>query len=201
MVNMKELPTTMSECDNCKTETNDLTDGLCDKCEESSLPSSQTGDRTSPCPCGAGPNNIKSLMQCADCKMWWHPSCVGLDGLSHYIIKKILTYKCPRCFVLSPEIKENLGIEIHEEGDRETVKATVQREVKAIMPKVVEELVAGVKSALGENSVQQMVKDANEKISKSWADIAKKEQNRVINDVLGKTSRVSSEGKLKSDQC
>ena len=117
--------------------------------------------------------------------------CVGLDGLTLYIMKKITTYKCPMCFVLSPEIKVNLGIDDQDEGNRETVKATVQREVKAIMPKVVEELVAGVKSALGENSVKQMVKDANEKISKSWADIAKTEQNRVINDVVGKTSELA----------
>ena len=192
----QEQPTTMSECESCKTATSDLTDGLCENCEEASLPSSQSGDKTTPCPCGAGPTNKKNLMQCAECKMWWHPACVGLDGLSIYITKKIVSYKCPMCFTLSPEIKESLGIENEDAGGTETVKATVRREIKEVMPKVIEELVSVVKSALGENTMQKLVKDANEKISKSWADIAKTEQNRVIKDVVGKTSEIAMKESL-----
>ena len=180
----------MSECENCKVQSNDLIDGLCESCEEkeNTLTSSQKSVQVTPCPCGVGATSVKSLMQCSECKIWWHPACVGLDGLSQYFTKKFTKYKCPLCFTLSQEIKEKLGIEDHDEGERETVQATVKKEVKAIMPKVVEELVAGVKSALGENSVQQLVKEANEKISKSWVDIAKTEQNRVMKDVVGKTS-------------
>ena len=181
---------TVSECEMCKVQSDELTEGLCAGCEEKEnlLHSSQKGDQPTPCPCGGGETNRKSLMQCSECKNWWHPACVGLDGLSQYIIKKMPKYKCPLCFKWSPEIKEKLGIEDQDDGDKEAVKSTVKNEVKAIMPIVVEELVAGVKSALGEHSVQQMVKEANEKISKSWADIAKTEQNRVMNDVVGKTS-------------
>jgi hypothetical protein len=183
----------MPECESCKVQGTDLNDGICESCEdkENALTSSQRGITVTPCPCDEGPTNVKSLLQCSECKIWWHPACIGLDGLSNYFIKKFSKYKCPLCFTLSPEIKEKLGIEDQNEGERETVKATVQKEVKAIMPKVVEELVAGVKSALGETSVQQMVKDANEKISKSWVDIAKTEQKRVMNDVVGKTSEAA----------
>ena len=178
----------MSECEKCKTQTEDLTDGLCEACQESSLPPSQVGDKPTPCLCGVGPNNKSSMMQCTECKLWWHPACVGLEGLSNYTIKKLSAYKCPRCFTLSPEIIEKLGIEDKSDAEPGSVKAEVQNEVKTLMPTIVKEVVAGVKAALGPSSVQQMVKEANDKISKSWADIAKTEQKKVIADVVEKTS-------------
>ena len=103
----------MSECENCKVQSNDLIDGLCESCEEkeNTLTSSQKSVQVTPCPCGVGATSVKSLMQCSECKIWWHPACVGLDGLSQYFTKKFTKYKCPLCFTLSQEIKEKLGIE------------------------------------------------------------------------------------------
>ena len=181
----------MPECEKCKKE-GELNEGLCADCleDDDNGSLSQSGTPT-PCPCGEGPTNNKALlMQCSDCKKWWHPACVGLLGLTQYFTKKLVEYKCPLCFSLPKEIMEKLGIpdKPDDTNESQTISATVKKEVTAMLPAVVEEVVAGVKAALGGNTVQQMVKEANETINKSWADIAKTEQKRVMSEVVGKTA-------------
>ena len=178
-------------CDKCNKE-DELTGGLCGQCmeEDSTEPLSQKR-RATPCECGEEPVKVNSMMQCTGCSRWWHPACVGLNGLTKYATDTILQWKCPAGFKFPSKIWEKVKEEsavVCMVGERESVRETVREEIKAVMPVLVGDLVAGVKEALGESSVQKIVKDANESITKSWADIAKTEQKRVISDVVEKTS-------------
>ena len=179
----------MPSCEKCDAES-ELTEGLCKTCEEADNvePLSQSRKAT-PCPCGNGPTVIKMLMQCTACEIWWHPSCVGLAGLNYYGTTKLIEWKCPACFVLDKSISEKLGLTcMSETNTDESLRKTVKDEMKAIMPEVVEEIKAGVKLAFEEDSMKQIVNGAKEAISKSWADIAKTEQKRVMKEVVEKTS-------------
>ena len=183
----------MNPCEKCKEESEDLTEGLCAKCteEEESISSSQ--QRL--CPCNEGEMTLKKLMNCTGCNLWWHPECVGLAGLSHYATKTLTNWKCYRCFSVRKEIAEKLG-ESDTEKETDTIKDTVREEMKARMPEVIGEIVSEVKAALGESSLKQLAKEANDTIIKSWADIAKTEQKRVISDVVEKTSESAMQKSL-----
>ena len=178
----------MQNCAKCKKETETLSDdSLCPTCDD--VIESSQAPKPSPCPCAKGPTLKKALMMCTDCEVWWHPACVGLAGLSHYSASSIVAWECPRCFTLDREITENLGIPDKggSEGDAD-IRATVRAEMKTIIPEVVAEVKAGVRIALGEESMQKLVSGAKDAITKSWADVAKTEQKRVIKEVVEQTS-------------
>ena len=132
-------------------------------------------------------------MQCVGCELWWHPKCVGLDGLTKYACDLIVQWKCPLCFSFPKEVQEKLGDKSQSvQQDDVPLKAAVREQVVAFMPEVTKEVVAavkaGVKDALGDNNMKGLVKDVNETITKSWADVAKFDQKRVITEVVQKTS-------------
>ena len=186
----------MPACDKCNKEA-DLTEGLCTACSRDEIPSSQER-KVNQCPCEQGPFLVKEMIECTDCTMWWHPTCVGLGGLTYYMTKKLNGWKCPACFKLDISIIEKLGLnqgEIMNDGDKELGRI-LRDEVKTIIPEVVEEIKAGVKLAFQEDSVKELVNGAKEAITKTWADVAKTEQKRVIKEVVEHTSDVALQNSL-----
>ena len=184
-----------AECEKCKKE-DELTDGLCGQCgaEEDNLqtPSSQKRSAT-PCECGEDPVRVKSMMQCTSCTRWWHPACVGLNGLTKYATDTIIQWKCPVCFKFPSGILEKVQGEMEvivSEGNT-GIKEEVKRQIQDAIPAMVEVVVDSVKTALGESQVSDMMKEANEKITKSWADITRVEQKKVIHEVVEKTSETA----------
>lgn len=195
----------MPVCNKCKKD-EEVTDGLCPACTEAELTSSQSNSKVTPCPCGDGPVKVSEQMQCNECTMWWHPSCVGLDGLTHYMTKKLSNWKCPVCYKLDRKIIEKLELN---QGDLATANAgdealnkILRDEVKAIIPEVVEEIKAGVKMAFQEDAVKEFVSGAKEAMTRSWAEVAKTEQKKVIKEVVEQTSDVALQkglGKISAD--
>ena len=138
------------------------------------------------CECGSTAK-ANTVMTCTGtCGRSFHAACVGLAGLTRSTFRVITSWKCPSCFKWSPDLLEKLGEE--DKTEPGSVKEEVRNEVKSIMPTIVNEVVAGVKSALGPTSVEKLVKEANDKIAKGWADIAKSEQKLIIQEVVGQTS-------------
>lgn len=182
----------MPACEKCG-DNGDLTEGLCEACKVAEdIPASQ-GRKATPCPCGNGPVQVKAQLQCTECTIWWHPACVGLDGLNQYMTSKINDWKCPTCFKLDPEIVAKLGLEDTYENssaDAGSIKAEVRKQIQEAIPVMTREIVGSVKESLGESQVALM-QDANEKITKSWAEIVGKNQKKVINEVVEKTSETA----------
>ena len=196
----------MAPCEKCKEE-GDLTAGLCPVCTEAEVETEtfSQGRRATPCPCGDGPSLLKDLMQCGDCTVWFHPYCVGLTGLTQYMTNKLADngWKCPSCFQLNDTIKKKLGLEVPTKtsGD-ESLSKTFRDELTSIIPEVVEEIKAGVKQAFRENAVLELVGGAKEAISKTWADVAKTEQKKVMKEVVEQTSEAAlqkSLGRISAD--
>ena len=185
------------KCETCGKETEELTEGLCKQCTdeagEDNIASSQPQTKATPCECGEGPVNKSSMMNCTSCLRWWHPSCVGLAGLSKYATNTIIKYKCPCCFKFGDKIMENVRAEMEQnvEEEKTDIKAEVKRQISEAIPALVSEVVTGVKSAFGESQVKEMVSKANDKITQSWADVAKSEQKKIITDVVEKTSETA----------
>lgn len=189
----------MRECEKCNLPTDyDSNDHLCKQCADTEkgksgdMPSSQP--RATPCVCGSEIVGAKSMMQCVKCVRWWHPACVGLEGLSKYGCNSIINWHCPICFKFDPEIKEKIGEgdgdSVNESSDS-SVKKEVRMRINEAVPIIVNEVVEGIKTALGDTQVSEMMKTANERVTKTWADIASKEQKKVINEVVEKTSETA----------
>ena len=160
----------------------------CPDCEET-VPSSQGGG----CVCGSDTKR-KTLINCTVCARKWHSACVGLDGLTQSVTAKIVGWKCPICFRFSPELRAKLEPSELEEslaggGDvAQGVKEEVKKQIGEFIPEIVEKVVGGVRAALNE---PEAFKDASQKITQTWADIAKKEQKSLITDVVEKTSETA----------
>ena len=186
-----------STCNTCKKKTDDPTEGECQQCREE-ITSSQR-KRATPCECGEEPTLVNSMMQCNGCDRWWHFACVGLGGITKYNTEKIVNWKCPNCFIFSPKILENLGLSARNEGENTSIdiKNEVKRQITEVIPEIVTEVVGGVKTALGETHVKQMMNQANEKISESWASIAKKHQTKVIGETVEKTTSTALEKSIR----
>ena len=175
----------------------DSDDSLCKQCAETEkgknteMPSSQP--RPTPCLCGDGVVIAKAMIQCVQCVRWWHPACVGLEGLSKYGCNSIVNWHCPICFKFSPDVKEKFedGEFDTENGSSASVTKEIKKQISEAVPAIVNEVVKGVKSALGDSQVGKMMKVANEKITQSWADITRNEQKKVIKEVVEKTSETA----------
>ena len=133
-------------------------------------------------------------MSCTSCDRKWHSACVGLEGLTQSITNKIVSWKCPLCFRFSKVIKGKLDkgdLEESEGGSDNVacgVKEEVTKQIGDCIPEIVEKVMGGVRAALSD---PEAFKDASQKITQSWADIAKKEQKTMISDVVEKTSETA----------
>ena len=174
-------------CGTCKKDNCDITDGECEQCREE-ISSSQRRLAT-PCACEEEPTSVKAMMQCTGCERWWHFACVGLAGISKYTSNSITNWNCPTCFTFSEKITENLGIPGDRDHDKDNeLRNEVKRQITAVVPDIVTQVVGGVTDALGETQVKDMMKQANLKITESWASIVKTQQSKMIGETVEKTA-------------
>ena len=142
-------------------------------CENCEIDSSQDNGDVQ-CICGSG-SKPKSLMKCTGCNKIWHSACVGLAGLTQSITVKIEAWKCPLCFVFSPQIKAKLA-EITDSDD-EGIKEAGSLEVTHVMSKDIKEIKDILLSKVVPNLANTSTKvsetlDANwRRQSQSWADL------------------------------
>ena len=58
------------------------------------------------CPCGESARDLH--IKCGTCNQKWHIKCVGLEEVESGLIKKVKSWKCPICYVMPDNIKNNL---------------------------------------------------------------------------------------------
>ena len=164
----------------------------CPECSEDTIQASQGGGEVL-CLCGSG-SRPRTIMSCTSCDRKWHSACVGLEGLTQSITNKIVSWKCPLCFRFSQEIRGKIDegdLEESEVGGSDVgcgVKEEVTKQIGDCIPEIVEKVMGGVRAALSD---PEAFKDASQKITQNWADLAKKEQKTMINDVVEKTSETA----------
>ena len=170
----------MKSCEKCNLPIDyDSRDTLCKECREAPLTSSQR--RATPCLCEEGPVAVNSMIQCSQCIRWWHPACVGLTGLSKHGCSTIVNWKCPVCFVLSPELKAKLPEE--ESVETPSIIAEVKKGVEAAMPGMLEKIQEQYTTQL-----ENFKTEATQFAGKTWADAAKAEQKNIVAQVAQNTS-------------
>ena len=82
-----------SKPDNKKTQdVSMILDVTTDKPQSTPNPDSHTS-----CPCGKSiPGDYK--VDCSSCDLIWHATCLTMKGLTDKMIKRMIDYKCPRCW-------------------------------------------------------------------------------------------------------
>lgn len=177
----------MKECENCKLPTDyNSSDNLCKDCIEADKPppSSQRRNAATPCLCGEGPVAVNSMLQCVECIRWWHPACVGLNGLTKHGCNSIIDWKCPPCFNLAPEVREKLdGDDTQEDTSACAIKEEVRKGVEKAVPQIIEKI--------QEQYIKQIENfkvEATEIVGKTWADVAKVEQTKMLAEVTNTTT-------------
>ena len=159
----------------------DSRDTLCKDCREAPVTSSQR--RATPCLCEEGPVAVNAMIQCSQCIRWWHPACVGLTGLSKHGCSTIVNWKCPVCFVLSPELRAKLPEEESVETPTPSIIAEVKKGVEAAMPGMLEKIQEQYTTQL-----ENFKTEATQFAGKTWADVAKAEQRNIAAAVAQNTS-------------
>ena len=148
------------------------------------LSDSQASETPSPCICGYGAMTVKALMQCTNCSRWWHPSCVGLSGLTKTHTKCMKDWKCPLCFAftgaLSLMIKEEINVFIEEKEESSDLQREVQKGVKAAIP----DIINAIKATCSVEDVQSQQQD-------TWAQVAARKE--IIREVVEETSKCALE--------
>ena len=149
-----------------------------------------------PCLCGVRrPKPVK--IKCGTCDRVWHGRCVGLKGATVHLLNKLESngWVCPKCFVFSDEViaafkAESVDIE-SEKIDK--VGLMIQKEINAVIPKVV----AGVEEKIMNGCLENVFKDAGRVVSNSWAEIARTDQNKIIEEAVQATSDVALQQSMK----
>ena len=143
-----------------------------------------------PCLCGASKSKAAKI-KCGMCTRVWHGGCVGLKGGTVHLLNKLESngWVCPKCFVFADEVIEAFKEEsIHiEPKDIDKVGLMITKEISAVIPKVV----AGVEEKIKEGCFDDVFKDAGRVVSKSWADTARSDQNKIIEEAVQATSNVA----------
>ena len=157
-------------------------DTVCGECIEVA-PSSQR--KATQCLCGEGPVAVNSMIQCVKCIRWWHPGCVGLKGLTKHGCNSIIEWHCPPCFNLAPEVKDKIG-EGSAQNDSspvDSIKEEVRKGVEAAMPGMLEKIQEQYTTQL-----ESFKTEATQFVGKTWADVAKSEQKKIMTEVAQNTS-------------
>ena len=149
-----------------------------------------------PCLCGVSrPKPVK--IKCGMCDRVWHGGCGGLKGATVHLLNKLESngWVCPKCFVFPDEVivafkAESVDIE-SEKIDK--VGLMIQKEINAVIPKVV----AGVEEKIMNGCLENVFKDAGRVVSKSWAEIARTDQNKIIEEAVQATSDVALQQSMK----
>ena len=149
-----------------------------------------------PCLCGVSMPKMGKI-KCAKCTLVWHSDCVGLKGVTEYLLTKLENkgWNCPKCFVFSDVILEafkadNINIE---PADLDKVGFLINQKINAIIPKVI----SGVEKKIKEGCFDNVFKDAGRVVSNSWAEIARRDQNHVIKEAVQATTDVALQQSMK----
>ena len=110
---------------------------------------------------------------CSTCDKWWHVSSAGLAGLTQVTVGKLRNWNCHFCFVLSDRLKSASLTN----GVAKELTAVIQDAVKV-------SVVDSIQSVL----VNTVVDKANQEITKSWAQIASGDQQKLVKDVVQATT-------------
>ena len=170
----------MGVCETCNGPLEESEEKVCGNCNEETKLSQNAG--ATRCLCEEGPVTKKSMMQCVGCARWWHPACVGLEGLSKYSSDSIKDWNCPLCFRLSDNIREKLEGEDFV-GDND-VKGEVKREVAAVIPEIMKRVEETFRAEF--NSFKTESKGV---VERSFADVVRGEQKTLIEDAVQHSSQ------------
>ena len=189
-----------SPCKNCgKTEDLNPEWSLCYECsmieneKQLALQNNEEEIRNERCLCDQGQKKGKIQICCEECKRWWHPSCVGLNGLSKYNTEKLIDWKCPLCFNMSSYILNQVNSEMYRNVTPEVdLKQIVKKEMSEIVPEIIKEVVSSVKRVLEESNVKEAVIQSN-----SWADVVKGNQRQLITEVVKQTTEEAHKSAIK----
>ena len=138
------------------------------------------------CPCGGSKSCY--YVRCDICNQEWHQDCVFLSGLDKKAIKSLKHYACLFCSYLPDSVSKT---ESHDKPGLSEIGSIVQREVAVIIPAVVEQVTAAVKKTVTSVHAEEVVKQANSDISRSWAEITAGNQKALITQVVEQSSNVA----------
>ena len=105
-------------------------------------------------------------VECESCELFWHLSCVGLTGLNEEMLKLLINWKCPYCFVVpntSTDTDENRAI-----------RAILKEEIKLFTPALTNSLKIALKET-AEKTVDKAVR--------LYSDVTAKSQKKVLDDM------------------
>ena len=120
----------------------------------------------------------KQGMCCERCEVWFHLTCVNISPDLYDLLRKEdgeddgFRWFCPTCRGKNNDASDNL-------------KTAVQKEIKEVLPEI-------VKTVLTET------KQCSQVLSQTFADIVKKQQNKMIDDTVKKTSNIALKESMKS---
>ena len=125
------------------------------------------------CPCKVynDKDDETLIIECEECRQWWHQKCVGLEGLTEDAIKDLTKWKCPKC------IMNGLGIAMG--SIQETVKAEIEQAVPMIVKSVVE---ATVKAKEFKRTFADVAAARSEQIEKKVEKTVEKTMHSAIKD-------------------
>ena len=133
--------------------------------------------------CGHCKDEVKANergMSCERCEVWFHVSCVNINtALYDLLVNQVggeddgFRWYCPTC--------RGKGVD----GPADTIKATIQKEIKDTLPTI-------VKHVLTET------KECAEILSKTYSDVVKKQQNKMIDETVKATSNLALKESMKS---
>ena len=108
-------------------------------------------------------------ISCSACNEWWHVKCAGMAELTTAMAKSLKSWNCHFCFVLPDRLKAaKLANEVSLE-----LKTVIQDAIKVSVEDSVQNVI-----------INNVVEEANQKIAKSWAQIASGEQTKLIAEVV-----------------
>ena len=161
------------------------------------------------CLCGGKLAVKTAKLKCTTCTRMWHSDCVGLKGSTVHLLSKLEAYgwNCPKCFMFSDEIIEalnadnadNIADNTADNADKmvpqelDKVGRLIKREINAMIPKVI----SGVEEKIREGCFNNVFKDAGHEVSKSWVEIARGDQHKIINDAVQATSDIALQRSMK----
>lgn len=163
--------------------------------ENEFLPPSQNNKVNGPeCYCGTSMAKTVNI-KCTKCLRHWHSECVGLIGVTLYLVNKLENWQCPRCFKFSDNIVDALGDSEVDQSkpEKQQLEEIVRRGIKSMVP----EIVSGVVQEIKTTKIDDIVKEAGQSVTKSWSDIAKTDQKKLIKDVVEASSESALQQSMK----
>ena len=156
-------------------------DGFCGSCSQKQKITSTTGMDC----CGKCSKNVQNddrAMCCEKCEVWYHIECINIARALYDLINGNevavddgIRWFCPSCRASTDDISQ----------EPSSLKETIQQEIKDILPVI-------VKNVLTES------KQCPENLSKTFADIVKKQQNHILKETIQTTSDTALKETMKS---